>query len=430
MNCALPRRHAFRAGAFALLALWAAAPAPAADPMPAAAPAPVLTLWDCRQLAHDKQPTLAAYRASLAFAEARAQALADLCTPALIRPDLPLRREQAALGVQVARAQLCQAEWETTYNATRNYISALYAREQWRVAQRAIAQLTEFQESTDVPPPAWLVARAEVYKSLARGRQQEATQGFARALAALREAMGVGPDFCLHLADAGLHRPAVAVCREDVLALALSRRGEVAQTAIGARIAALEVDAQGLILLPTANTFAAGSDIHAQPVAQGLHDGTYRPGAMTVEMPTLLAGPRHDRVVEARALQARTEEVVVKTRNLVALEVEDAFHRWLEASAQTADFADATARAARAVTTTTESLKMGGATPADAFAARQLSIQTQLEYNTAVYNALLALTALERITAGGFCPGFEALFAPGPPPALPAALASPDGPAR
>jgi outer membrane protein TolC len=441
MKCAPPRRWRFRAGLFGLLLLLSAAfparaqqapatPSPAAAEAPPAVSAPTLTLWDCRHIALDKQPTLAAYRASLAFAEARAQALDDLCTPALIRPDLPIRREQARLGIQVARAQLCQAEWETTYNVTRNYISALYAREQYQVAKEAIKQLQAFKDDPDILPPVWLGARADTYIALAQGRQREALHGYSRAVAALREAMGVGPDFCLHLADTGLPRPAAAVCLGDLLDLALSRRGEITQTQVTARIAALEVDAQGLIHLPTANTFAAGSDIHAQPVAQGLHDGTYRPGAITVEMPTLLAGPKSDRVCEAQALQGRTEEVVVKTRNLVTLEVEDSYQRWLETSSAAADFAEARNRAKRAADDALDALKQKSATPADVFAARQLRIQTHLEYNTAVYNALLALAALERITAGGFCPGFEALFAPPAPPA-PAVPAPPlNGPGR
>jgi outer membrane protein TolC len=428
MKDARVRGRPFRAGALGLFLLLTASPAVVADQPPAASPpaaavapaisAPVLSLWDCRHIALEKQPTLAAYRASVAFAQARAQALENLCTPSLIRPDLPIRREQAALGVKVAQAQLCQAEWETTYNVTRNYISALYAREQYELAKSAIKQLQDFKDDTDILPPEWIGARAQVYMSLGRGRQQEALQGYNRAVAALREAMGVGPDFCLHLADTGMHRVTPPICREDVLALALSRRGELAQTCLVARVAALEVDAQGLIHLPTAQTFAAGSDIHAQPVAQGLADGTYRPGAIAIEMPTVLAGQRHDRVIQAQALHARAEEVVNKTRNLVALEVEDSFYHWLDTSAAVVDFASAVEKAEKAAKDARDAL-LGpkSAAPVDVFEARRLTTQSRLEYNTAVYHALLALAALERITAGGFCPGFETAFAPGMAPA-------------
>ena len=43
--------------------------------------------------------------------------------------------------------------------------------------------------------------------------------------AGLREAMGVPPDFCFHLADRKLGFLVTPVCREQILDLAVSRRG-------------------------------------------------------------------------------------------------------------------------------------------------------------------------------------------------------------
>src|SRR4051812_31811334 len=109
----------------------------AAEPAPAAiAPAPavssaaaplVLDLPGCRKLALEKQPALAAYRAGLTAAQAKAQALEELRLAALVRHDLPLRRQRAAQAVQAAQAQVCQAEWDTLYAVTRLYWTAVYA---------------------------------------------------------------------------------------------------------------------------------------------------------------------------------------------------------------------------------------------------------------------------------------------------------------
>src|SRR5262249_42264774 len=102
-----------------------------------------------------------------------------------------------------------------------------------------------------------------------------------------------------------------------------------------AEVANLEVDAQASNLLgKRVDTFAAGADIHARVVPQGVRNNEYRPGALAPEMPVLLAGCRADRVQRSQDLSARAAAVVDVTRNLIALEVEDAFYRWEEAAAQ------------------------------------------------------------------------------------------------
>jgi hypothetical protein len=61
------------------------------------------------------------YRASLANAQARLQAVENLPVPTVVRPDLPIRRQQASIAVCIAEAQLCQTEWETLSNVTRTF---------------------------------------------------------------------------------------------------------------------------------------------------------------------------------------------------------------------------------------------------------------------------------------------------------------------
>ncbi|HJT76132.1 MAG TPA: TolC family protein, partial [Gemmataceae bacterium] len=405
-----------------------ALPAPAEGPPAAPPPPAVLNLWDCRRIALEKQPAVRAARASLAFAQARAAAVENLAVPAAIKHDLPIRRQQAALGVRVAQALVCQAEWDTLYNVTRNYISALYAQDQRQVADRAIQELKKFQNDPALPVVDWQVKQAGVYMAIARGRREAAVSGYQEARAALREAMGVGPDFCFELADSGLRDLDVPACRNDILALALARRGELVAASTLAQVVCLEADAQGLTHHPVAQTFAATADLHAQPVPTGLRDGIYRPAALAVEMPTQLVGSRTERVTQAQALSARAQEVVDKVRNLIALETDDAYARWAEASRQVKEFGEALSKSKALVEDVRQSAQppKNTATTLDVFNVNLLSRHTQLEYNTARYNLYLGLAAFERITAGGFCPGFErGLAAPAPPAPAPAEAPEP-----
>ncbi len=143
------------------------------------------------------------------------------------------------------------------------------------------------------------------------------------------------------------------------------------QSASAVRVTELEVDAQGTSLALTMRTFAAGSDVHAREIPQGVSNKEYRPSAIGLDMPTLLAGHRHDRMERARAFQARAAAVAEKTTNLIRLETEAAFLKWQDAD---------------------------GITLAD---------QAEAQYNEALYYHALALAALERVTAGGYTPSFR-----------------------
>src|SRR5205085_10973004 len=115
------------------------------------------------------------------------------------------------------------------------------------------------------------------------------------------------------------------------------RRGELVQATVLAEVTCLEVEAQGTGVHKRMETFAAGSDIHSRQVPQGVRNTEYRPGAVPPEMPTVLAGPRAERVQHAQSLHARAEAVALVTRNLIALEAEDAFLRWQAAADEVAE---------------------------------------------------------------------------------------------
>jgi outer membrane protein TolC len=382
----------------------------AADPKPA----PALGLPECLQLAHERQPRIAAQRASLAAAEDGQRALDALrFTAALIDHEIPVRRKQAALGVEAATAALDQTERETTYAVTRTWFTVLYAREQERVAQGVVARLTETHnaarralESGARDATTADVDRSGVYLRLAETKRTQATQGVKRALVALREAIGLGPDAVLDVPAGRLPVPDARPDRDEVVKAALARRGEVIQANVFAQVACLEVEAQGTSIHQRVQTFAAGSDIHSRPVPQGVHDTEYRPGAVPPEMPTLLAGSRTERVKHAESLHDRAEAAAEVARNLVTLEAEDAFLRWEEAAEQVrqareaADTGDKLADALSKDYAAGQKVKLE-----EVINAQVLASQARSQYNEYLYRQILALADLERVTAGALCAG-------------------------
>ncbi len=401
----------------------AAAQEPAANAAPAAAsPAPVATpaydLATCRQVALERQPGLAAVRSSLAAAEARARAVENLRLAALVSRDLPIRRRQASLGVVVQSAALAQAEWDAVHAVTYTYLTAVYARQQIAAADKALKDLGELRrlaastlesgERADVTQRN--VDQIDVFLQVVRGRREEAVAGVERALAALREAMGVGPDCPVQVADTELPTPSAEVTREQVVALALGRRGEVVQTTTFAQATCLEIEAQGASFLPTFRTFASASDIHAQQVPQGVRDGEYRPGGLLPEMPTELVGGRKGRVEQAEAYHARANAVAEKTRNLIALDAQDVFFRWQEASRKVSEYrtaAEGADKVAKSIRDAFNPRAVSKPSLEEVIEAGILAGQLRAQANQTLYQYLLATASLERATAGGVSPVFS-----------------------
>ena len=291
-----------------------------------------LNLADCIQMALQRQPRIAAERANLAAAEDGKKSVDDLHIPAVIDREIPIRRRQASLGVTAAAAGVDVAQGETVYAVTRAYYSVLYAREQERIASSVVDRLTALHEAAQAKLKAGDkdistadVNRALVYLRHAQARRVQAAQGEKRALTSLKEAIGLGPECLLDVPAGRLFDPDPRPTREEVLALALTRRGELVQASIFAQVTCLEVEAQEASMLRRVETFAAGSDIHSTQVAQGFHNGEYRPGATPPAMPTLLVGSRANRVKHAESFHARAEATLEVTRNLITLEAEDAF---------------------------------------------------------------------------------------------------------
>jgi outer membrane protein TolC len=374
------------------------------------ASAPVCDLPTCIQMALGRQPAITAYRASLASARDNLRGLNDIMVPSFISRELPIRRRQACLGVGVAAAGVDLAEHDTIYAVTRLYWAAQYARAQKQVADSTVDRLKAtldsakgFVQGGSREVTTSSVDKISIYLRLAETRRVEAATGIERALAGLREAMGLEPGCTLDLPAEPLPNPAVVVNRDDIVGLALSRRGELVQASNLARVTCLEVNAQKTSCRPTMRTFASVVDIHSRPIPEGTSDGEYRPAAVGPDYPTTLAGPKRDRLARACDLHARADAMVEKTRNLVALEAENAYLKWLEASQKVPAATEAADKSTGLATDTQKDFAGGVKVKVeDVLANEVLEAQAHVTHNEALYQQAIALAALERVTAGGF----------------------------
>jgi outer membrane protein TolC len=355
-----------------------------------------------------------AAHASLASAQTAKKALDNMMLASVISRELQYRKEQAELGVAAAWGGVDRAERDTIYAVTRLYYSVLYAREQHEVAKGVVDLLkaTHANAATALKGGAKEVSqdtvdKVEVYIGLAVTRRYEAERGIKRAEAALREAMGAEPECRLVIPKIPFVAPATVVNKDDIICKAISQRGEITQAVMFSKIAQLEKDAQGThFFRPTVRTFAAGADIHSQPVPLTLINTDYRPGGIMPEMPTLLAGHRADRMQRAQDLAGRASSVVDKTRALITLEAEDAYYKWEDYSRRVQD-TEAAAKKGRALAENINKALTGGGNVKhdEATTSEVLAAQAQAQHNEAIYWLLISLADLERVTGGGFCSG-------------------------
>jgi outer membrane protein TolC len=310
--------------------------------------------------------------------------------------------------VSAAQAGVLLAEIDTIYAVEYAYVSYLYAREQFALAKDVLRQLEKlhdgFKDPGDDQEKQQALAKVEALTLLTEGRQEEALVGMQRALSSLREAVGADCPFRLLLPGQPLFDGCLVDCQQ-VVDLALSRRPEILQASIGTEVTGLEISAQKSRLLALSVwTFAAGSDIHANPLPAGVFGPGYRPGAVGPEMPVTINGKRCARVEQAEIYNGRAHSVLEKTQNLIRLETEQAFYRWQEASGKLAKFT-------RGVEKAQASLKLTNPPDArrltDYLDTARLVTDLRFEVNRAHYDLRLALIALERVTAGGFCAGLD-----------------------
>lgn len=395
---------------------------------PAQMPAPktilTLNLDDAVTLAMEKQPAIAAARASRNAAfTAREAAYAPFTI--LAGPQIATRRKQADLAVQISEANVQQVELETINAVTRSYISVLYAREQSGIAQDTldVIKVTRNAAKTLVDKGSKEVTktdldRLDTYILIAETKLGEARTGVIRAKAALREAIGldrctefeIGNEKLSHLHDAfvdyGNKKNMKLSCKKAVC-LAVDKRPELVQASLLAQITGLESRAQGWTLSPYARTFAATGDIHTRILPATVINGEYKPGPVGPEMPSFLAGSRTSRQQRANLFYERALTVSDKAENLVALEVEEACARLTEQINQVKMLLEATKKSKRLSEDAMKIYIEDQLSTEKLLAIQLLDAQTRAQLNEAYYKFGQALGLLQRATAGQLWSCFE-----------------------
>jgi outer membrane protein TolC len=392
------------------------------------------TLGEALSIAHGNHPQLAALRASMNAALLKQEGLGQVkrttsIVSGLVIPDYDIRMEQSELGLLATRAELAQAEHEVTYGVVRCYYAVVYARAQAKVARELVEQLEVSLETIKKmvaskggtaggpkgPRPVTqnTVDQLAVGLGEARLRLIQAEEGATRARAALRQAMGLDPLCVADIVDDQLPEIPYVIPRDTVIAHAVTRRGEVQLAEIGADVTRLEVYAQWTRKLSLmTSTFANASDIHARPLPAGHHDPDYRPAALGPEMPDRLLGKAETRAAAAGQYAIRSAEVVRHTKSLVALEAEVAWARWAEATRQVAEARKAAASGRALINRQREAA--GGAAQEDIAILNEASAARAFaSLNEALYDQVIAIANLERVTAGGVRINFPTRTCPG-----------------
>ena len=310
-----------------------------------------LTLGDARAIARRNSPELAAARAALDAAVGRARQAGSLTNPtvsyayeqtaldaqrtsqAIIAIEQPLeltgvrgaRGEVARLRREAAEADLRAAENQLDYDITRAYATAQAAAVRFALAQEAI---TAFESAHRVTTARLTAGDASGYEArrirleVARYAALHAEADLARRTAhfALATIVGVPPDSLSLPPLADLPASVVAVPRDSVLTLALTRRPEL--------IAAGRQSAAGL-----AEARAVGRERIPIPVLSGGWK-TERPLTGDVRLDGFVAGialplPLWDRkggaVTAANADARRRAAELEVVRRRVVREAEEAY---------------------------------------------------------------------------------------------------------
>jgi outer membrane protein TolC len=383
---------------------------------------PELSLGECISIALERQPSLKAARASMAATEAGYRSVMNFGTVGtLISPDLNIRKEQAQRGLAAAAADYQKAYNEVVQDVTRLYYTAVYARQQQQIADDLVGQLADLNDiireilKTATKPeelgglnPGKLYV-AEMGLREAMGEAARARIGRQQALAALRQVMAVDEKTCpFRVKDTELPvmGQQVPLSKDVIVDLAVCRRPELALAAAGVDAFRLEVYAQGKIPFKrVVPTFASASDLHSKEVPQASRGKEYRPGIVSPEMPTQLVGSKFDRVSRAMTFSERAESMYESVRNGVILEAENSYFEFELASERLVLAKEKYEKALeldRFFAKNAADIKAKDSI----FAGRVLAAKAQSDYVEAVYQYILALAQLERVTAGGIRPAF------------------------
>jgi outer membrane protein TolC len=255
------------------------------------------------------------------------------------------------------------------------------------------------------------VDRIATYMLLAEAKLGDARLGKARAMAALREAIGVCGDTPIELTGESLSRYYEAASKHIAshggsvncrcaIDMALQHRPEVTQASLLADVTNLEIRAQSLSLHPYSRTFAATADVHSKVLPATVINGEYRPGALAPDMPTYLAGSCSSRSCRATALADRAAYLAEKTRNLIALEAEEACIRLHEADIQIGLLGKAVEQSKKTADDARRAFRNDQMGTDRMLTAQVIESQNKASLNEALFKYATALATLQRATAG------------------------------
>src|SRR5262245_2220603 len=370
-----------------------------------------MSLADCLAVGMDRQPAIAAARASYGAALAGQEGVEGLKFAGILSKELSIRKHQSAWGVNIAAAGVELAEWETRYAVIRTYFTVMYAYQQGNLLDRIIAELVESRKAADTfrQEKGANVSETDVLMfdtqiSRLKARRAEAKWGMQKALSALREAMGFTDECPLLVIETPFPDLVEDITCKEVTGFAVNRRGELVQALSAEQLTAYEIEAQRLQRFkPKGQTFGIGSDVHSRPIPQGIANSEYRPGAIGLEMPMYLIGRRAQRINHAWELHDRAGAVVDKTRGLIILEAEVSFYKWKEAAERVEHLRKARETGEDAATRAKKRFgDAKGKIPADeVMRATTAKEETLSLYIEALYLHALSLAGLERVTSGG-----------------------------
>jgi hypothetical protein len=389
---------------------------------PAAEEGPELSLGDCIAVALERQPAIKAVKASIASTEDGYRALMNIHTGGtLISPDLQIRKQQAQRGLAASAGEFQKVHNEVIQDVTRMYYTAVYAKQQGEIAKNMVdrlvylAKLIEEILNKKLPPGelgGLNMGKLRVVQMgviTAKQLHLKATVGRKQALAALRQAMAVDEkSFPFRVKDAELPimTQQAPITKELVVEQALCRRPELALAAAGVDVFRLEVYAQGKIpFRRVVPTFASGTDLHSREIPQAIRTKEYRPGAIIPDMPTQLVGSKYDRVARAMSYSQKAEAVYEGAHGLVVLEAENGYYEF-EMANEKLKLAKDQLELALELKSLTDA-RAPDMKEKDQIVQAEIAVaKVQADYVESVFDHLLSLAALERITAGGIKPAF------------------------
>lgn len=376
-----------------------------------------ITLSEALELMNQNHPRIHAAEASLRGSEAGLRGVQNLPLFAKLSPDMKFRRQQSELGIEVADAGLRQEIRDTSYGVARSYFLVVYSKQQRDLSNQVLDILGKNIKALELkralkktPEDEIKMQKLQLGLVEAKHKNSLATTGFERAKALLIEEAGgrkkIGliepmetefPSYDL----LGLLTPEFI---EEMIEKTVVIREEVIKSSKASQILALEVNAQRSARFnPKFRTFASGSDLHYIPIGVQGRGENFTPEVITIEMPSSLVGKKTDRVARAQAFADRGAAVEESTKNLIRLEVRNAFQLLLETRTSFNELKKVEPELKKIISELHDApLKFLNADNAELFerAGKMLG-----NYNHAKFITMDNLADLERITSGTFSVG-------------------------